>query len=158
MASNISFFEPTNYFIQHQRVTNKDFRSNLEHIASLEVNSEPGVIRNSGIICILGPACMSVEILHKMFAVGMNFTRLNFSHGTVEYHSNASTVVREAVETFLRLKSPMDGFNGDLIGVSKYFRGVRRYPKKSDYYISLHIFHRFCSCARSSTDDTTILI
>ncbi len=55
-------------------------------------------MRKTKIICTIGPACETEEVLEKLCLAGMNVARLNFSHGTHEQHLekiNALKAVRE---------------------------------------------------------------
>ena len=46
------------------------------------------------IVCTLGPACSSSEILSAMIHAGMDVARLNFSHGTHEQHRDMLRLLR----------------------------------------------------------------
>ena len=43
-------------------------------------------MRKTKIVCTLGPACESPEIMRQMLLSGMNVARMNFSHGSHEEH------------------------------------------------------------------------
>jgi pyruvate kinase len=50
------------------------------------------------IVCTIGPATESVEMLERLILAGMDVVRLNFSHGTHEHYRTVLRNVREASE------------------------------------------------------------
>lgn len=53
-------------------------------------------MRRTKIVCTIGPASESVEILKEMIKAGLNVARLNFSHGTYEDHERRIKAIRQA--------------------------------------------------------------
>lgn len=51
--------------------------------------------KNTKIVCTIGPASESKEMLIQLIESGMNVCRINFSHGTYEEHLRKIKVVRE---------------------------------------------------------------
>lgn len=84
---------------QHQFHANAKARNRLEQMTLLDIDSPPLQIRHTGIICTIGPACGTVPKLVEMIKNGMNIARLNFSHGSYEYHGNTIKNIREAAES-----------------------------------------------------------
>ena len=52
-------------------------------------------IRKTKIVCTLGPATETPEMVQKLAEIGMNIVRLNFSHGNHEDHGKRILMVRE---------------------------------------------------------------
>ena len=70
-------------------------------------------MRKTKIICTLGPASDSEEMIEKLILTGMNAARFNFSHGTHESHLAVLTRVKNVrdrlgcpVATILDTKGP----------------------------------------------------
>lgn len=55
-------------------------------------------MRKTKIVCTIGPACESEEILSQLCLAGMNVARLNFSHGTHEGHLEKINLIKKVRE------------------------------------------------------------
>ncbi len=53
-------------------------------------------MRRAKIVATLGPACSDPEIIHKLFELGVDVARLNFSHGRREDHAETLDRIRSA--------------------------------------------------------------
>merc|ERR1719400_2327212 len=69
-----------------ERATYDRPRSQLIHNTELDIYDDAHNLRRTGIICTIGPASRSAEMLTKLIENGLDVVRLNFSHGTHEYH------------------------------------------------------------------------
>ena len=56
------------------------------------------VMKKTKIVCTIGPASESVDMLVNLINAGMNVCRLNFSHGDYEEHGARIKNIREAVK------------------------------------------------------------
>lgn len=61
-------------------------KSPLHCASQFDIYKEYNDIRKTSIICTIGPKTKSVESLRRLVDAGMNVVRLNFSHGSHEYH------------------------------------------------------------------------
>lgn len=69
-------------------------------------------VRKTKIVCTVGPATSSPEMLKKLILAGMNVARLNFSHGT---HAEHGRVIKEIRRISAELERPV-GILMDLAG------------------------------------------
>lgn len=83
---------------------NKSRYNFLAQLASIDVMSEiPHSIeraRKTSIICTIGPKTNSVEAIVSLRKAGMNILRLNFSHGSYEYHKSVIDNLHKSYEVF----------------------------------------------------------
>ena len=63
-----------------------DAKNQLVHNTGLDIYEEAHKLRRTSIVCTIGPVSRSVEMLTKLYQTGLDVVRLNFSHGTHEYH------------------------------------------------------------------------
>lgn len=55
-------------------------------------------MRKTKIVCTIGPASESPEMLEQLIIAGMNVARLNFSHGSQDEHAVRIAAIRDAAE------------------------------------------------------------
>src|SRR5262252_669700 len=55
-------------------------------------------MRRTKIVCTIGPASQAPEMLERLVDAGMDVARLNFSHGTHDWHAGVIRVIREIAE------------------------------------------------------------
>lgn len=83
--------------------------STLDHLVNRtrvewlgQLNTEyvpPQNHRRTSIICTIGPKTNSVEKINMLRTAGLNIVRMNFSHGSYEYHQSVIDHAREAERT-----------------------------------------------------------
>ncbi len=71
--------------------------------------------RRTKIVCTLGPASSSPEVIRGLIAAGLNVARLNFSHGTHDDHRETIRVVREESERAGRVVPILQDLQGPKI-------------------------------------------
>lgn len=62
---------------------------------------KPEILKKTKIVCTIGPASQSPEVLEQLIKNGMNVARLNFSHGSHEEHL-------EKIKTIKRLRRKLN--------------------------------------------------
>ena len=69
------------------------------HVVNQEIHQHKQQKRpKTKIVCTLGPASRSVEMIEKLLKAGMNVARFNFSHGTHQYHQETLDNLRTAMQ------------------------------------------------------------
>ncbi|PKK94997.1 MAG: pyruvate kinase, partial [Tenericutes bacterium HGW-Tenericutes-5] len=58
--------------------------------------------RKTKIVCTIGPAIDSPEMIEKIINAGMNVGRLNFSHGNPEEHKKRIEMIRSIAKDLNR--------------------------------------------------------
>ena len=76
-------------------------------------------MRKTKIVCTIGPASESPEMLGKLMDAGMNVCRLNMSHGSYEEHGARIQHIKELRELNNRLSEEANNLTRALKGDSK---------------------------------------
>ncbi len=69
------------------------------------------------IVCTIGPASESPEVIRKLIAGGMSVARLNFSHGTLSEHGKKINLIRKIAEEMDKPVAIMQDLGGPKIRV-----------------------------------------
>jgi len=80
-------------------------------------------MRRTKIVCTIGPASESVEMLEKLIMAGMNVARLNFSHGTHEEHKIRIDNIKKARQNLNKPIAIMLDTKGPEVRLGKFKTG-----------------------------------
>jgi len=72
----------------------------VEFVSQLNMYSQANTMRLSGIVCTIGPVSRDPCTLLTLLEAGMQVARMNFSHGTHDYHSQTIDNCRTAAQLF----------------------------------------------------------
>lgn len=99
---SISTIEETTTYTPYKMATALEHLSSqtkIEWLSGLDTEFKPTKnYRRTSIICTIGPKTNSVESINELRKAGLNVARMNFSHGSYEYHQSVIDHVREAEE------------------------------------------------------------
>ncbi len=79
--------------------------------------------RKTKIVCTVGPASESPQVLEALIQGGMNVARLNFSHGTHEEHSKKIKTIRQIADRLRRPVTILQDLGGPKIRIGKMKEG-----------------------------------
>lgn len=93
-------------------------------------------MRRAKIVCTLGPASSSNEVLEKMIEAGMNVARLNFSHGTYEQHRELYERIRTLSAKLGKPVSILQDLQGPKIRVGTFEDGAIELVEGAEFIIT----------------------
>jgi len=94
-------------------------------------------MRNTKIVCTIGPATDKDDVLSRMLLAGANVLRLNFSHGSHEEHGNRITLIKKLREE-LGVPAPiMLDTKGPEIRLGEFAQGQVRLNEGQKYIITI---------------------
>lgn len=79
-------------------------------------------MQKTKIVCTIGPASESAEIMEDMIRAGMNIARLNFSHGDFKSHKKVIERLRTAANRSGRRVAIMADFPGPKIRIGQFVK------------------------------------
>jgi len=88
------------------------------------------------IVCTIGPASESAQILEALIRAGMDVARLNFSHGTQEEHLDKIKTIRRTAERLGKPVSILQDLSGPKIRVGKVKEGGVELRKGEEFVLT----------------------
>jgi len=82
----------------HRQAEAQDGSCRLDYSRKLDIYSPPDTLRRSGIVCTIGPKTQPAEKITMLREAGLNVVRMNFSHGSHEYHGSVVASARQSVK------------------------------------------------------------
>lgn len=85
--------------------------------------------KKTKIICTIGPASESKEMMTKLVETGMNIIRLNFSHGDFKEHGERIKTIREVVQETGKSIAILLDTKGPEVRLGEFANGSETYEK-----------------------------
>ena len=92
-------------------------------------------INRTKIVCTIGPAVRSPEMIERLIRAGMNVARLNFSHGTHEEHGEIFKMIRTTAKKMSQPVAILQDLSGPKLRIGSF---------KDDAVFNLRKKDRFC--------------
>ena len=103
-----------------------DFNDLFKRLATIPIQSHTSINKKARIVCTIGPASNTPEILGKMILAGMDVARLNFSHGSHEDHARTLAAIREVEKTWEKPIAVLQDLCGPKIRTGQMANGAIR--------------------------------
>ncbi|AVQ32939.1 pyruvate kinase [Staphylococcus muscae] len=94
-------------------------------------------MKKTKIVCTIGPASESEEMLQKLMTAGMNVARLNFSHGSHEEHAARIATIRKVAKKLNKNIGILLDTKGPEIRTHNMKNGLIMLQKGSDVTVSM---------------------
>ncbi len=95
------------------------------------------ILKKTKIVCTIGPASESKEILTTLIKEGMDVARLNFSHGNYEEHAERIKNIREAAKEMNKTIGILLDLQGPEIRTAKFENGAAELVRGEYVYITM---------------------
>ena len=97
------------------------------------------MIRRTKIVCTIGPASDTEEMIAKLIAAGMNVARLNFSHGTAEYQRELVRRIKRVRKALNKPVAILQDLQGPKIRIGIIESGVVTLQPGQEYILTADI-------------------
>jgi pyruvate kinase len=93
-------------------------------------------MRKTKIVCTLGPASQSKEVLRRLILKGMDVARLNFSHGSQESHGQTYFLLRKLSESLGKPLAVLQDLQGPKMRIGTVINGQILIKKGSPFILT----------------------
>ena len=93
-------------------------------------------MRKTKIVCTIGPACSSAEVMEKMLRAGMNVARFHFSHGDHDYHKKLMDTFRGVRDKLKLPAAVLLDTRGPEIRLKKFVGGKANLKKGTEFILT----------------------
>lgn len=95
-------------------------------------------MRKTKIVCTIGPASESEEMIEKLINAGMNVARLNFSHGSHEEHKGRIDTIRKVAKRLDKIVAILLDTKGPEIRTHNMKDGIIELERGNEVIVSMN--------------------